>query len=200
MVSPSSWEFLTHSKGGHTDPWFSVWHSWDLEQICSWWWKCSACPEVAEQVAVKLLSPGCYGCQKIKWVQVKAVQVHRRKIHWDLSNAKRKHLWLQKVSLRHKLFSTDIWREFLLSLLILLPKHQLLATARDGIWGRRTFGCCTEASMMLHFSRFLSPPGLYPLNSQKVSTTSAKLGAAWLSFDWGNENDSCGEKWWKSLP
>lgn len=40
-----------------------------------------------------------------------------------------------RKTLKDKLFKAAIWQKYLLSLLVLLPKHQLLATAGDGIWG-----------------------------------------------------------------
>jgi len=60
---------------------------------------------------------------------------------------------------RYKLFKAGIWRKYLPSLLILLPRHQLLSTAGDGVWGKQDI--CSLALQPLSRSR--SSSGSHPL-------------------------------------
>lgn len=120
-----------------------------------------------------------------KWVQIKDQQVlTSTKFLWGLS--KKGNISDSEKSPGDKLFKADIWRKYLPSLVILLCKHELLATARDGIWARKDICGSVAAFVILHFIRFLFPRSLHPLTSQEVSTTSAELNAEHsMAKDWG---------------
>lgn len=88
-------------------------------------------------------------------------------------------------SLRDKLFKADIWRKYLPSLLILLPRHQLLATAGGGIWVKKDI--CFLVAQPLLWSRTSSGshPLLtsIPLTHRRFFTTSAELHAEWWTTE-----------------
>lgn len=152
---------------------------------------------------MKLPSPGCCGCQKTTWIQVKAQKVDRRKVHWGLSKAKRKHLWLQKV--RERQIVQSWYLEEIPSLLLIpLPRNRLLATAGDGIWSKKDI--CSLAAQPLLWS--CTSSGSHPLLTSiplahrrfPPRQPSWMLNGEWLGSNWGNENGSCGKRWWKPLP
>lgn len=88
--------------------------------------------------------------------------------------------WLNTAEVQSRFLSISFW-----------PQQQI-GFGRKG----SLLLCCL---VILNFRKQPSLSGLYPLISQKVSTTSAELRTEWLNSDWDNESDSGRERWWKPL-